>query len=54
MQSEGSMLMDFFTDELKDIYWAEKHLTKALPKLKRAANSEELQQAFRRAYPSYK
>ena len=38
--------MDFFTDELKDIYWAEKHLTKALPKLQRAANSEELQQAF--------
>src|SRR4051794_35741057 len=46
MQSEDSMLMNFFTDELKDIYWAEKHLTKALPKLKRAANSEELQQAF--------
>jgi len=46
MQSESSMLMDFFTDELKDIYWAEKHLTKALPKLQRAANSEELQQAF--------
>jgi ferritin-like metal-binding protein YciE len=45
-QSEDSMLMDFFADELKDIYWAEKHLTKALPKLKRAANSEELQQAF--------
>src|SRR3954451_13356995 len=46
MQSEDSMLMNFFTDELKDIYWAEKHLTKTLPKLKRAANSEELQQAF--------
>src|SRR5215831_1184348 len=45
-QSEDSMLMDFFVDELKDIYWAEKHLTKALPKLKRAANSEELQQAI--------
>jgi|SRR5690348_3245297 len=46
MQSEDSMLMDFFTDELKDIYWAEKQLTKSLPKLQRAANSEELQQAF--------
>lgn len=46
MQSEDSMLMSFFTDELKDIYWAEKHLTKALPKLQRAANSEELKQAF--------
>jgi ferritin-like metal-binding protein YciE len=46
MRSEESMLMDFFTDELKDIYWAEKHLVKSLPKLKRAANSEELQQAI--------
>jgi ferritin-like metal-binding protein YciE len=47
-QSEDSMmLMSFFIEELKDIYWAEKHLTKALPKLQRAANSEELQQAFR-------
>jgi ferritin-like metal-binding protein YciE len=44
--TDQSMLLDFFTDELKDIYWAEKHLTKALPKLQRAANSEELQDAF--------
>src|SRR4051794_36096582 len=45
--SENSMLSDFFIDELKDIYWAEKHLVKALPKLQRAANSEELQQAIK-------
>lgn len=44
--SEDSMLTEFFMDELKDIYWAEKHLIKALPKLQRAANSEELQQAI--------
>jgi len=44
--SEDSMLTEFFMDELKDIYWAEKHLVKALPKLQRAANSEELQQAI--------
>ena len=37
---------DFFVDELKDIYWAEKHLTKALPKMQKAATSEELRNAF--------
>jgi len=44
--AEDSMLRDFFVDELKDIYWAEKHLTKALPKMKKAATSPELQQCF--------
>ena len=29
---EDSEFHDFFVDELKDIYWAEKHLVKALPK----------------------
>lgn len=43
---KDSMLNDFFVDELKDIYWAEKHLTKVLPKMKKAATSEKLQQAF--------
>jgi len=37
---------DFFVDELKDIYWAEKHLVKALPKMKKAATSPELAAAF--------
>lgn len=47
-QSEDakSLLHEFFTDELKDIYWAEKHLTKALPKMAKAASSDELRQAF--------
>ncbi|WPV70313.1 ferritin-like domain-containing protein [Chitinophaga sp. LS1] len=36
----------FFVDELKDIYWAEKHLVKALPKMKKAATSTELASAF--------
>ena len=44
--SSDSMLKDFFTDELKDIYWAEKHLVKTLPKMKKAATSPELQAAF--------
>lgn len=41
-----SALLELFTDEIKDIYWAEKHLTKALPKMKKAASSSELQDAF--------
>jgi ferritin-like metal-binding protein YciE len=40
------MLQELFVDMMKDIYWAEKHLTKALPKMKKAATSEELQNAF--------
>ncbi len=35
-------LRDLFIDELKDIYWAEKALTKALPKMAKKATSEEL------------
>ena len=40
------MLEEFFQEELKDIYWAEKHLTKAIPKMVKAACSEELKNAF--------
>jgi ferritin-like metal-binding protein YciE len=39
-------LEDFLIDELKDLYSAEKQLTKALPKMAKAATSEELSQAF--------
>ena len=41
-----SKLKGFFVDELKDIYWAEKHLLKALPKMQKAATAEELKNAF--------
>ena len=41
-----SKLHSFFTEELKDIYWAEKHLVKTLPKMQKAATNEELQDAF--------
>lgn len=37
-----SQLMKLFEDELKDIYWAEKALTKAIPKMIKNASSEEL------------
>lgn len=43
---ENSEFHKFFVDELKDIYWAEKHLMKALPKMQKAATSKELAAAF--------
>lgn len=43
---KDSEFHQFFLEGLKDIYWAEKHLVKALPKLLKAATSEELKQAF--------
>jgi ferritin-like metal-binding protein YciE len=42
----NTQLEKFFHDSLKDIYWAEKHLTKALPKMQKAATTEELQSAI--------
>src|ERR1044071_2997065 len=42
----NSQLEKFFSDSLKDIYWAEKHLTKALPKMQKAATTEELKSAI--------
>jgi ferritin-like metal-binding protein YciE len=41
-----SALNELFIDELKDIYWAEQHLTKALPKMAKAATSDELRTAI--------
>ncbi|WP_026896866.1 YciE/YciF ferroxidase family protein [Daejeonella oryzae] len=43
---QNSEFHKFFIDELKDIYWAEKHLAKALPKMQKAATSPELVAAF--------
>ena len=45
-EHKNTQLHQFFVDQLKDIYWAEKHLTKALPKMKKAATTSELQQAI--------
>ena len=42
----NSQLDKYFTDSLKDIYWAEKQLTKALPKMQKAATTEELKSAI--------
>jgi ferritin-like metal-binding protein YciE len=39
-------LQELFLDELKDLYSAEKQITKALPKLAKAATTPELKSAF--------
>lgn len=43
---EHTKLHELFVEELKDIFWAEKHLLKALPKMAKAATSTELANAF--------
>ncbi|GAB2618340.1 ferritin-like domain-containing protein [Emticicia sediminis] len=43
---QSSQLMQLFEDELKDIYWAEKALTKAIPKMIENATSDELIEAL--------
>jgi len=43
---QESQLMKLFQDELKDIYWAEKALTKAIPKMIKNATSEDLAAAL--------
>lgn len=42
----NTQLEKLFTDSLKDIYWAEKHLTKELPKMQKAATTQELKDAI--------
>lgn len=43
---DSTMLEEFMLDSIKDIYWAEKHLTKMLPKMVKAATSPEVKKAF--------
>ena len=45
-EENQSALLELFIDGIKDLYWAEKHLRKALPKMQSAATTEELQNAF--------
>jgi ferritin-like metal-binding protein YciE len=44
--AETGTLHDAFIDELRDVYDAEKQLTKALPKMAKAARSPDLRAAF--------
>jgi ferritin-like metal-binding protein YciE len=43
---QQNLLEKFMYDELKDIYNAEKQLMRALPKMERAATTEQLKEAF--------
>jgi ferritin-like metal-binding protein YciE len=43
---KNSRLEEFFHDEIKDIYWAEKKLVQTLPKMAKAATSKDLKNAF--------
>lgn len=46
MVKQPKDLNDLFHETLKDIYFAEKQILRALPKMARAANSGDLRQAF--------
>lgn len=44
--AKEKMLQDLFYETLRDIYYAERKIVKALPKMARAASSDDLKQAF--------
>jgi ferritin-like metal-binding protein YciE len=44
--SELATIKDLLEDEIKDLYSAEKQLTKAIPKMAKGSNNEELSAAF--------
>jgi ferritin-like metal-binding protein YciE len=46
MAKEPKQLTDLFHDTLKDVYFAEKKILAALPKMAKAAQSEDLAAAF--------
>jgi len=46
MAAKEKTLNDLFVEALKDVYHAEKQILRALPKMAKAAGSEELRQAF--------
>ncbi len=46
MAKKLETLKDLFVEELRDLYSAEKQIIKALPKMRKAANSDQLKAAF--------
>ena len=46
MPAKEKTLNDLFLEALKDVYHAEKQILRALPKMAKAAESDELRQAF--------
>lgn len=49
-KNESALFREFFIDQIKDIYWAEKHLAAALKKMRKAATSPKLAEAFENHY----
>jgi len=47
-EMKDSKLYDLFLHELKDIYWAESHLTDKLPKMSEKASSKKLSEALKK------
>lgn len=47
-RKQQKTLQDLFLDTLKDIYYAENKILKALPKMAKAAKAGELQDAFKK------
>jgi ferritin-like metal-binding protein YciE len=45
--SDKEVLKDLLEDEIKDLYSAEKQLTKAIPKMAKGSNDPALQEAFK-------
>ncbi len=50
MAAKDKDLNDLFLDTLKDIYYAEKQILKALPKMAKAASSDKLRAAFEKHF----
>jgi ferritin-like metal-binding protein YciE len=46
--ADKQTLQDLLADEIKDLYSAEKQLTKAIPKMAKGSNNAELAAAFRK------
>src|SRR5258705_12605515 len=46
ISAKNKDLNDLFLDTLKDVYYAEKQILKALPKMAKAAQSDKLRAAF--------
>ncbi|KFC74455.1 hypothetical protein FG93_01190 [Bosea sp. LC85] len=46
MAAEAKTLNDMFIDTLKDVYYAEKQILRALPKMAKSAKSRDLKVAF--------
>jgi ferritin-like metal-binding protein YciE len=54
MAKEPKQLDELFHDTLKDIYYAEKKILSALPKMAQAAQNDDLRAAFEKHKPKLK